>query len=48
MKDKYLRIEYCCKWPNQTLVWEPTMGYEPFIYCDKCNKAQYFEEEEVE
>ena len=42
-EDKYRKIEYCCDYPDLMHIWEPSMGYEPFIYCSKCNKAQYFE-----
>jgi hypothetical protein len=41
MKDKYLTIKYCCKWPDMMLVQE--VGDEAFVYCTKCNHQQHFE-----
>jgi len=38
--DVYMKIEYCCRWSAKTLIWEKSMGYEPMIYCEKCNHMQ--------
>jgi len=44
MTDKYLMIDYkCCNNPKLQLVWEPSLGYEPYIYCINCNGPQHFE-----
>lgn len=41
--DRYVRLEHCCDYPTWTLVWEASLGYDPFIHCGKCNHAQYLE-----
>ena len=46
MKDKYLRLEVCCLYADLVLTWEPTLGYEPMVYCNKCRTMQEFPEEE--
>jgi len=43
MVDKYLMINTrCCNNPKLQLIWEPSLGYEPFVYCINCNGPQHF------
>lgn len=48
MKDKYLRLKHCCAYMEFVLTWEPTMGYEPMVYCNYCRTMQEFPLEEEE
>lgn len=46
MRDKYAMINHaCCIRPKLQLIHEPSLGYEPFVVCLRCNHATHFEEE---
>ena len=47
MTDKYAIVNAeCCLRPKLQLIWEPSLGYEPFVCCLRCNNHTYFTEEE--
>lgn len=41
MTDMYCMISYwCCSNPKLQLVYEPSLGYPPFVVCLTCNYQQ--------
>jgi hypothetical protein len=38
MTDMYGMINHaCCNYPRLQLVYEPSLGYPPFVVCLRCN-----------
>ena len=41
MSDMYCMINHvCCDNPRLQLVYEPSLGYDPFVVCLRCNNQQ--------